>query len=53
MLGRLFRITALFLFLGILCVVGSIIFSSYILEVPITEVIPLIVDDIFPKILTK
>jgi len=53
MLGSLFRITALFLFLGIMSVVGSIVVSSYILELPVTEVIYFIINDIHPIFLTK
>jgi hypothetical protein len=53
MLGSLFRITALFLFLGIASVVGSIVLSSYILEIPVTEVIHFIINDVHPIFLTK
>jgi len=53
MLGSLFRITALFIFIGIASIVGGVIVSSYILEIPVTEIIRFIVNDIHPVFLTK
>jgi len=52
-LESLFRTTALFIFLGIMSVIGSIVLSSYILEIPVTEVILFIVNDIHPVFLTN
>ena len=46
MLGTLFRFTGVVILICIMAVAGSILLSSYILEVPVAEVILLLFDDI-------
>ena len=46
MLGTLFRFIGLIILIYVMSIVGSILLSSYILELPIGEIILLIIDDI-------
>jgi len=53
MVKSLITIMVLFFFIGIASIIGGVVVSSYILEIPVTEVIDFIINDTHPIFLTN